>query len=319
MPSSAIRSRQHTMNRRAFRLAAVLLALLIPALAAPAHAKDKDKITRAERKEMRAAAAKLPEKFRQWLEEVDPIITDEELKSFLALEKDYQRDAFIKRFWEVRDPYKGTARNEFQDRYMVYLQEARSRYERLDDDRARILLLNGPPAVTVPSTCTTLLWPLEVWLYQGSQRLGEEFFVVFYRKWGGGLYRIWNPLEGLDALFVDGVGSGMAREGHSVAEIANGCRDGDKLAAGIAWVANQRMGYATIQSRIESKPDGPGGEWIATFGSYSTDVPEGVAQINAKLDVEFPGRYQNRTVVQGLLSVPVAEAGLGKLGEHRSY
>ena len=307
------------MNRRAFRLAAVLLALLIPALAAPAHAKDKDKITRAERKEMRAAAAKLPEKFRQWLEEVDPIITDEELKSFLALEKDYQRDAFIKRFWEVRDPYKGTARNEFQDRYMVYLQEARSRYERLDDDRARLLLLNGPPAVTVPSTCTTLLWPLEVWLYQGSQRLGEEFFVVFYRKWGGGLYRIWNPLEGLDALFVDGVGSGMAREGHSVAEIANGCRDGDKLAAGIAWVANQRMGYATIQSRIESKPDGPGGEWIATFGSYSTDVPEGVAQINAKLDVEFPGRYQNRTVVQGLLSVPVAEAGLGKIGEHRSY
>src|SRR6185295_5451044 len=51
----------------------------------------------------------------------------------------------------------------------------------------------------------------------------------------------------------------------------------------------------------------------------STDVPEGAALINAKLDVDFPGRYQNRTVVQGLLSVPVSEAGLGKLGEHRSY
>ncbi|HYU33448.1 MAG TPA: VWA domain-containing protein [Thermoanaerobaculia bacterium] len=306
---------------RAFRIpiALLFLALLVPGLAAPAAAKDEKKITRAERKEMRAAAAKLPEKYRQWLEEVDPIITDDELKTFLALEKDYQRDAFIKRFWEVRDPLKGTARNEFQDRYMAFVQEARSRYGNLEDDRAHVLLLNGAPAVVVPSTCSTLLWPLEVWYFQGSDRLHEEFFVVFYRKWGAGLYRIWNPLEGLDTLFSDTGAETDPTQQHSLAEIANGCRDGDKLAAGIAWVANQRMGYTTIQSRIESKPDGPGGEWVSSFGAYSTDVPEGAAQINAKLDVDFPGRYQNRTVIQGLLSVPVAEAGLAKLGEHRSY
>jgi VWFA-related protein len=299
-------------------VAVLLLALLVPALAVPALAKDK-KITRAERKEMRAAAEKLPEKYRQWLQEVDPLITDEELKSFLALEKDYQRDAYIKRFWEVRDPYKGTPRNEFQDRYMVHLEEARTRFGKIEDDRARILLLNGPPAVSVASTCSTLLWPLEIWFFQGSQRMGEEFFVVFYRKWGAGLYRIWNPLEGTEVLFVDSGAGTAGRQQHSLAEIANSCIDGDKLAAGIGWVANQGLGYTAIQSRIETKPEGPGGEWIASFSSYSTDVPEGVAQINAKLDVEFPGRYQNRTVIQGLLSVPVAEAGLGKLGEHRSY
>jgi VWFA-related protein len=302
--------------------AVLLLALLAPGLAAPAAAaKDKDKLTRAERKEIRAAAEKLAEKYRTWLEEVDPIITDEELKSFFTLEKDYQRDAFIKRFWEVRDPYKGTARNEYADRYAVYVQEARTRFGKLEDDRSRILLLNGAPAVVVPSTCSTLLWPLEVWFYQGSDRLGGEFFVVFYRKWGAGLYRIWNPLEGLDTLFSD-TGASTTTTGRgqrSISEIANGCRDGDKLAAGIAWVLNQRMGYTTIQSRIEQKPEGPGGEWVASFGSYSTDVPEGAALLNAKLDVEFPGRYQNRTVVQGLLSVPVPEAGLAKLGEHRSY
>jgi VWFA-related protein len=311
------------MNRRAFRLAAVLLVtLLVPALAAPVHAKDnKDKITRAERKEMRAAVEKLPDKYRQWIEEVDPIITDEELKSFLALEKDYQRDAFIKRFWEVRDPYKGTARNEYQDRYAVYVQEARSRFGGLQDDRARILLLNGAPAGIVTSTCSTLLWPLEVWYYQGSDRLGGEFIVVFYRKWGAGPFRIWNPLEGMDALFSDmgtASGGGAGRQ-RNLGEIANGCRDGDKLAAGIGWVAAQRMGYAMIQSRIEAKPEGPGGEWVSSFGSYSTEVPEGAALLSAKLDIEFPGRYQNRTVVQGLLSVPASEAGLGKLGEHRSY
>src|SRR6185436_7910396 len=196
-----------------------------------------------------------------------------EMKSFLELEKDYQRDAFIKRFWEVRDLYKATPRNEYQDRYMAYVEEAKSRFGRLDDDRARILLLNGAPLGIIASTCSTILWPLEVWYYKGSDRLGGEFVVVFYRKWGAGLYRIWNPMEGLDVLFVDsGVGNGM-REAHNLGEVANGCRDGDAIARGIGWVASQRLGYTMIQSRLESKPDGPGGEWIASFGAYSTDVP----------------------------------------------
>jgi VWFA-related protein len=308
--------------RTLFPTLLTLLALGTFALVSPAmvEAKDKDKISRAERKELRAAAEKLPEKHRQWLEEVDPIITDQELKSFIELEQDYQRDAFIKRFWEVRDPYKGTARNEFKDRYASYVEEARNRFGRLDDDRSRILLLNGAPAVSVVSSCSTLLWPLEVWFYQGSEQLGGEFFIVFYRKWGAGPYRIWNPLEGLETLFSDtGAGSIAGGDRRNLGSVANGCRDGDKLAAGIGWVLNQRMGYTTIQSRIEAKPEGPGGEWVASFGSYSTEVPAGAALLNAKLDVEFPGRHQNRTVLEGLLTVPVAEAGLAKLGEHRSY
>src|SRR6185436_5109939 len=109
IPASLRGARRPVVLRRL--AVGLLLALLAPGLASPAAAKDKDKITRAERKEMRAAAAKLPDKYRQWLEEVDPIITDEEMKSFLELEKDYQRDAFIKRFWEVRDLYKATPRN----------------------------------------------------------------------------------------------------------------------------------------------------------------------------------------------------------------
>jgi VWFA-related protein len=313
------------MSMRAFRslIPALLVACLVPGLSAAQEKdkpkdKDKDKITRAERKEMRAAVEKLPEKYRQWVEEVDPIITDQELQSFLALEKDYQRDAYIKRFWEVRDPYKGTARNEYQDRYKAYVEEARNRFGGLTDDRARILLLNGAPTGFVVSSCSTLLWPVEVWFYAGSDRLGSEFFVVFYRRWGAGPFRIWNPLEGLDALFSD-TGAGGSGQRHSLGEIANSCRDGDQLAGAIGWVLNQRMGYAMIQSRIESKPEGPGGEWIASFGSYSTDVPEGAAVLNARLEVEFPGRHQNRTVTQGLLTVPVSEAGLGTLGEHRSY
>ena len=36
----------------------------------------------------------------------------------------------------------------------------------------------------------------------------------------------------------------------------------------------------------------------------------------AKLDLDFPGRYQNRTVMQGLVNVPAGGAGQSSLGEH---
>ena len=37
----------------------------------------------------------LGEQYKAWLESVDSIITKEERDAFLAIEKDYQRDAFI--------------------------------------------------------------------------------------------------------------------------------------------------------------------------------------------------------------------------------
>ena len=48
----------------------------------------------------------------------------------------------------------------------------------------------------------------------------------------------------------------------------------------------------------------PGEEWLSTFASYSTDVPEGAAAFPARLDLSFPGRFGSRTVVQGVVSVP---------------
>jgi len=268
------------------------------------------------RREQKAALAKLPEKYRDWLNEVDVLISEAEKSTFLRLEKDYQRDAFIKRFWEVRDPIPGTPRNEFFDRWTARVEEAKLHFGNLLDDRARILLLNGEPAATFVSDCSTLLWPLEAWLYSGSDRLGEEFLVIFYKKWGAGLFRIWNPLEGVDALFIE---NRIGINSHSLGEIADGCRNGDKIAGAISWVASRYMEYTTLQARIESRPDGPKGEWVSSFGSYSTDVPANAALLKAKLDVDFPGRHQNRTVVQGVLSVAVADALLAKLGEHTSY
>ncbi|HWN44724.1 MAG TPA: VWA domain-containing protein [Thermoanaerobaculia bacterium] len=271
------------------------------------------------RKEQKEAVAKLPAKYQEWIAEVELLLTDEELTSFLALEKDYQRDAFIERFWEARDKYKSTGSNEFRDRWEARVAQARSQWGDMSDERAKIFLLNGPPTATVASNCSTVLWPVEAWYFAGSDTIGQEFVIVFYRRWGAGPYRVWNPMEGMDVLFVENSYS-IGSRGHTVGEIATGCvRDGDRLAAMIGWVAAQRMSYALLQQRFESTPQGPGGEWVATFGSYSTEIPEGAALLPAKLEVEFPGRYQNRTAIQGVLSVGATDAGVAKLADHRSY
>jgi VWFA-related protein len=288
----------------------LVLALLTPLAASAA------KPTRAERKEQKEELKRLPEKYKQWLKVVDLLITGEEKATFLALEKDYQRDAFIKQFWAVRDPYKSTARNEFEDRWQASIEEAMELFGNLDDDRARVLLLNGPPNMRLEAHCGSIIWPVEVWYFARAERTRSELIVVFYRRWGAGPFRVWAPQDGVEALFSGGAGD---NGGHDLSAIASGCRDGDRIAGGIGWVINQGMGYSMLEASMLSKPDNQNGEWVASFNSYSTDLAEGAPPLPAKLSLEFPGRYQNRTVMQGLVSVPATGATQSTLATAHTY
>src|SRR3979409_1959898 len=51
-----------------------------------------------------ADPAQLAPQHRQWLLEVDLLLRKEERAAFLALHADYERDGFIQKFWESRDP-----------------------------------------------------------------------------------------------------------------------------------------------------------------------------------------------------------------------
>jgi Ca-activated chloride channel homolog len=329
------------------RKALLFLLLLLPLPAAAYHPYDR-KVTQQERE----AVAKLPEKYQTWLVEIDVLITEEERATFLALEKDYQRDAFIEKFWQVRDPIPRTARNEFRDRWDVNVRNARAMFGDLTDGRSRVMLLNGMPDERVESNCSLLLWPLEAWFYSPNERVSEPFAVVLYRKWGAGPFRVWHPIsDGGEALFAQsvldqgpGVGAGKGQEpraggggrggrdgdnvgggGHSLAEImdlSKGCGEWEharKIVAAISWVASQGMGWDLLEAKLAARPEGPGGEWVSTFNSYSTDVPASAVPLPAKLEVSFPGRWQNRTVLQGIVSVPAGTAGQAALGEARSY
>ncbi len=298
-------------RRQLTLLTLLLLTLLSPLAASAADSKP----TRAERKAEKEALEKLPQKYRDWLEAVELLISDQELKTFLALDKDYQRDAFIKQFWEARNPYK-SLRNTFQERWEQKIEEAKSLFGTLKDDRARMLLLNGPPSSRLEARCSSVIWPVEVWYYATSERFHDEFVLVFYRHWGAGPFRLWNPAEGLGALFSGGAGSSG---GNSLQAIATGCRDGDQIAAGIGYVSSQGLEYNLMEARLMEKPSQQKGEWVTSFNAYSTDIPPGTALLPAKLSYDFPGRYQNRTVMEGVVSVPASGAGQSSLGPAHTF
>jgi VWFA-related protein len=284
----------------------VLLLALGLALAAPAHAKRPD------------IPEDLAPHYKQWLKSVEILITDEEVEAFVKLTEDYQRDAFIQRFWRVRDKDPSTARNEFREQWEAMSARVEAEFEGGLDDRGRMLLLNGPPTAVVEGSCPGRIWPLEVWFYARMQSwaVSEEFVLIFYRPHGGGPFRLWHPVEGIGALTDTWAPD---RDG-GLRDIANTCKNGDQIAGAIAWLIRVGiMGFDSFVAQMETARDEPSSEWVSTFDAYSTQVPEGATTFDASLELRYPGRRQSRTIAQGLVTVPVESVGAAELAGNRSY
>jgi len=258
----------------------------------------------------------LPAKYQQWIAEVELALAQEEFEAFMALEKDYQRDAFIKRFWQVRDPYPETARNEARDRWYEMIEFANNNFGGVGDERGRFLMLNGPPTGRLEVRCQRLQ-PTEIWFYDGSWKVGFQFYLIFYRPGSVGNFRLWYPQDGMDELF--NTFSATASGEISLEDLRNFCENGDAIIKAISWVRGQGQEFGSIIGRIDRPPPPPKGEWIATFAAYSTELDEDAETFEADLALDFPGRKQTRTVVQGVLKVPLDQATPADLGGYKSY
>ncbi len=283
------------------------LATLLILLAAPALLEAKKKPKPEEL---------LPEKYQAWLENVQFLISKEERALFLELQKDYQRDAFIERFWKVRDPYPGSSRNEFRDEYEERMRWVQSQYQGVVDERARILLTNGVPTEIIVPRCTPYLYPTEVWYYEGSDTVSFEFLLLFYSR--GGLsskYRMWQPMDGLRVLSNE--------INVTLQSIVERCSSdhGRAVVQAIRYLDGQggALGGSMLLARIQKKPEPPAKEWVATFSTYSTDLPEGAATFEADLEIAFPGRHMSRTILQGNVEVPIIGLEPAQIGNHSSY
>ena len=260
-------------------------------------------------------AASLPEKYRTWLADMQYIISKDERAVFLELEKDYQRDAFIERFWKVRDPYPRTSRNEFREAYEARLRFAHENLGGVLDDRAKMVLTNGLPTEIIEVRCSPYLWPTEVWFYDGSDKVSFEFLLLFYQQYSNGKFRLWQPIEGLDVLSQE--------RGITVQRIQDRCggEKGRAVVAAISFLSRQGgpVGAQMLMARIQKKPEPPAKEWVATFQTYTTDLPEEAGTFEAELTVDFPGRHMSRTIMQGNVAVPVAVLETTEIGTHSSY
>ncbi|HEX4498295.1 MAG TPA: VWA domain-containing protein [Thermoanaerobaculia bacterium] len=281
----------------------LLLALLVLCLAIPAFAAAPPKPQEV------AMPEGLAPRYLSWLDEVALLINPQEKAAFAGLQKDYQRDAFIRRFWDVRDPFPQTPVNELRVRWEERAAIARERFGNLSDDRAHMILFNGEPKEVVRSSCNVLL-PVELWTFSETEPIHGTFTLAFVSKSGSpqGPYRLWSPADGIETILSLDLRARIQDTERGLAAIAELCPRGEDIAA--------RLGEALDWHRVETTAHlvpHPSEEWLSTFASYSTDVPEGAPTFPARLDISFPARSGSRTVVQGLVSVPRAAAVPEKL------
>ena len=303
-------------------LSAASPAVAAPALAAPAAgapaADEPKKETRKERRERRAALdaveAALPLEFKKFLADVHFLITDREREAFLEVTQDYQRRAWIERFWRVRDPYADTPRNEFRARWEERVLYVEQEFEGPRSDRARMFLLNGEPSGRLKFQCTMVTWPIEIWFYQHSDRVGHEFLLLFYRRGHQPNYELWHPSDGIDRLLDFGVN--VQGAGGDI----QSCKDGDVAASAINWLMRSNgMEFGMLMARLIEPPEAPSAEWTLTFEAYTTDVPEDAEPVEATLEIRYPARYQARTVVEALVEVDPSSARRDTVGGQSSY
>ncbi len=243
-----------------------------------------------------AAQETLDRRHADFLDAVDPILSDTERRVFGELRHAYQRDAFVQRFWAVRDPYPETPQNEFRERFDRAVETAVERFGDARDDRFESLLLHGEPLRTFRTTCD-LLRTLEVWHYPHSPAVRGEFYLIFLRQGGG--FRLWQAADGFSSLLAFATVS--TDRAAQIREIDRRCsRGGDLLSA---------FGLALDWQAMGAKAPEPGranDEWALAFLDRSTETPDGAEALPAEITLRYPGRRGNRTVVQAIVGIDPA-------------
>jgi Ca-activated chloride channel family protein len=219
------------------------LALLLTfVIAAPLIAADLQPLTRRERKDL---TAKLDEKHRQWLIDVDAIILETERDSFLRLETPAQRDAFIDDFWRRRDLALGTtnfaARAEYYDR----LEHVKTAFGQASSDRGKIYLLYGEPGAIITIENCQRYQPLQVWHYRHLPGFGTDYRLLFYQPKFEKTYRLWQPFpdeeRAMRELLNAGVDASVARPGEmNLTQSLMDCKDGEHAMAAMAQMKQDK-------------------------------------------------------------------------------
>ncbi len=248
----------------------------------------------------------LDRRHADFLDAADAILTDTERRVFGELRHGYHRDAFVQRFWSVRDPYPETPQNEFRERFDRLRELADERFGGARGARFEALLLHGEPQRAFTTTCR-LLRTLHIWHYSHSPVVRGEFYLVFLRQEGD--YRLWTVADGLSGVLMF-TGPTIDRDSR-IEEINRECaRGGDVLTALALALDWEAMGG-------EPEPGQGNDEWALAFLDRSTEAPAGATQLPAEIAMRYPGRRGSRTVVQAIVGIDPARLPDAEDGRRR--
>ena len=171
-----------------------------------------------------AAEPDLSKEHRRFLdEEAIYIMTDSERESFVGLATVAERDEFIERFWQVRDPVPETAVNEFREEHLERFREVNDKYRESRPgwmtERGRMYITLGEPQDVMSYPNNTDLFPLEIWYYYNLDipLFPSSLQIVFFKRNGVGEYRMFSPaFDGMKSLIADPVKRGMIGFGNRV-------------------------------------------------------------------------------------------------------
>lgn len=261
-------------------------ALPAPHPAAEPPAPPQKPLSDRERKELRK---KLPERYRVFLEEVDPLLFDLELDVFLRLSSDGLRDRFIDQFWRRRNSIPG-GRNDFRATWYERLATVKERYG-LDSDPGKVWMLQGEPDEIRTPGCPSVYVPMEIWLYERIPAWKRGATLVAYQPDGMGRWRIWTPTEPLSSLFQRGQSdSGKCPDGGYMVRLFRQMRS----LSGLAFIDFQKL-FAPPEVSLEG---------VSSLLAVSPDLPTDAAPLTLGRVFRFRRLVGSRMAVEISVLVP---------------
>ena len=254
----------------------------------------------------------------QWLEQVELLIFPYERDYFLSLTESFRRDAFMEAFWRVRDPDSDTARNEFRRNWNNWVDIAMERFGSVTDARSNLLIFNGEPCRfllpngRVVERCYLKRERIEIWFYGGSLKTDDRFVVFLYQpKFPlDSEYRIWLNRERMVPA---------QRWKLPVTDPSQFCDD-DTYGWALRTIEDMSWEYyRKFIDQITAVPEPNSREWVATFAARSTLMPAGADVIDGQLDIDFPGRNQNRTAMRGVVAIPGEKVSKQIIGDQQVH
>lgn len=279
-----------------------LLLVLLPSAFAQPKSSGADPQTKPRKVKREEAKA-----FKEWIQDVEPIIRPDERLAWNKLQTDEEREQFIAIFWDQRDPDPDTAENEYRESYYERVEYANEHFSSgiagVKTDRGKIYLRWGKPdeVESHPSGGSynresgegggsTSTYPFERWWYRHLPGR-SDVAVEFVDPTSTGEYRIArNPFEKEALLHVPGAGA-----------TTDGVSQADRIAAangfGNPFSSQAKDGQFEWMDRIRFLSEPPPVNFDRPGGTITSGPTIDTDPLNSALQISYFKQADDRVIV----------------------